>query len=112
MCLIKTILYWNHKFLNRYASKSVWVLAVLFFVNCAKQQHLEVTSYETSADGKKLELQQAIPQKETDISITLFPEQTFQTITGFGGSFTEASASLLNKLSSCLLYTSPSPRDS
>ena len=100
MCLIKTILYWNHKFLNRYASKSVWVLAVLFFVNCAKQQHLEVTSYETSADGKKLELQQAIPQKETDISITLFPEQTFQTITGFGGSFTEASASLLNKLSS------------
>ncbi len=33
------------------------------------------------------------------ISIKLLPDQKFQTITGFGGSFTESSAYLLNKLS-------------
>jgi glucosylceramidase len=32
-------------------------------------------------------------------SITLNPEEKFQTITGFGGSFTESSAHLLNQLS-------------
>ena len=32
-------------------------------------------------------------------SITINPEKTFQTITGFGGAFTESSAYLLNKLS-------------
>jgi len=36
---------------------------------------------------------------ENPIIININPEETFQTITGFGGSFTEASAYLLNKLS-------------
>ncbi|MBT8324634.1 MAG: glycosyl hydrolase family 30, partial [Winogradskyella sp.] len=34
-----------------------------------------------------------------DINIELLPNEEFQTITGFGGSFTEASAYLLNQLS-------------
>ena len=40
-----------------------------------------------------------MPSETPASKISLRPEQKFQTITGFGGSFTEASAFLLNKLS-------------
>ncbi len=40
-----------------------------------------------------------LPVVANAIPITIKPEQQFQKITGFGGSFTEASAYLLNKLS-------------
>ncbi|MEO1653055.1 MAG: glycoside hydrolase family 30 protein, partial [Bacteroidota bacterium] len=59
---------------------------------------LELAVYETSAKGNQLtQLSEFTPSEEA-ITIKLDPEQTFQTITGFGGSFTEASAHLLNKL--------------
>jgi len=55
--------------------------------------------YETSAGGNKLtKVSGFTPEKNSSI-IKLAPQQKFQTITGFGGSFTEASASLLNRLS-------------
>lgn len=67
----------------------------------AASQHtgLTVQVFETSAGGNKL-----TPVKEAVVlgnaaNITINPEQRFQKITGFGGSFTEASAYLLNKLS-------------
>jgi glucosylceramidase len=57
-----------------------------------------VTIFETSASGNKLTpVQQSSPDK--GVAILVDPAQRFQTITGFGGSFTEASAHLLNKLS-------------
>ncbi len=65
---------------------------------CIVEQKLDIEVYETSASGNKLS---ALPTIETDsVSsiIRILPEQKFQTITGFGGSFTEASAHLLNKL--------------
>ncbi len=69
-------------------------------------EDLEVEVYETSASGKKLERItdfSSSPSKDNSagdsISIQLFPEKKFQTITGFGGSFTESSAYLLNQLS-------------
>ncbi|MEL6276549.1 MAG: glycoside hydrolase family 30 protein, partial [Bacteroidota bacterium] len=40
-----------------------------------------------------------LPAAEASSTIKLQPEETFQTITGIGGSFTEASAHLLNRLS-------------
>ncbi|WP_216650002.1 glycoside hydrolase family 30 protein [Lewinella sp. W8] len=57
------------------------------------------TIVETSAAGNKL--QEIIPEEnlEPRASLTLRPQETFQTITGIGGSFTEASAYLLNQLS-------------
>ena len=60
---------------------------------------LKVTVYETSAGGHKLT--EIIPgvQVEDASTVTLLPNEQFQTITGFGGSFTESSAYLLNKLS-------------
>jgi glucosylceramidase len=64
-----------------------------------KQTELDVTVYETSAAGKKLEQIKEFASPGKGAVIKLIPEETFQTITGFGGSFTEASAHLLNNLS-------------
>ncbi|GAB5472309.1 MAG: glycoside hydrolase family 30 protein [Maribacter sp.] len=63
-----------------------------------KQQPLEVEVFETSAAGNKLTHLTEFEVGENSIDITLVPEEKFQTITGFGGSFTEASATLLNRL--------------
>lgn len=60
---------------------------------------LEVTVYETSESGNALKKIEDFSASENKVVIQLNPEEKFQTITGFGGSFTEASAHLLNKLS-------------
>jgi glucosylceramidase len=64
-----------------------------------KQEPLQVEVYETSASGNKLEQITEFSSAKESVTIKLLPEEEFQTITGFGGSFTEASAYLLNKLS-------------
>lgn len=60
---------------------------------------IEVTVYETSESGNALKKVNEFSTSENKIEINLNPDEKFQTITGFGGSFTEASAHLLNKLS-------------
>ncbi|MCB9337075.1 MAG: glycoside hydrolase family 30 protein [Lewinellaceae bacterium] len=59
---------------------------------------LEVEVYETSASGNKLTQVTEFPAGNDSVVVKLLPDQKYQTITGFGGSFTEASASLLNRL--------------
>ena len=66
---------------------------------CTTKQPLQVNVYETSASGNKLTEISKFRTSETASEIALFPDKTFQTITGFGGSFTESSAYLLNRLS-------------
>ena len=66
---------------------------------CTSKQSLEVTVYETSVNGNKLAEISEFETSENPSKIQLKPEVTFQTITGFGGSFTESSAYLLNRLS-------------
>ncbi|WP_299439048.1 glycoside hydrolase family 30 protein [uncultured Aquimarina sp.] len=66
---------------------------------CNNSQSLEVEVYETSASGNKLTKITEFLTSEKKASIKLNPEKTYQTITGFGGAFTESSAYLLNKLS-------------
>jgi glucosylceramidase len=65
----------------------------------AQNKHMKVEIYETSANGKKLETVPATNASDNAVQVTIQPGQRFQIITGFGGSFTEASAYLLNKLS-------------
>ncbi|MEO1255861.1 MAG: glycosyl hydrolase family 30, partial [Bacteroidota bacterium] len=60
---------------------------------------LQISVFETSAAGNKLQKLEEQPTAEASSTIKLQPEETFQTITGIGGSFTEASAHLLNRLS-------------
>jgi glucosylceramidase len=66
---------------------------------CTTETPLAVSVYETSASGNQLKERTEFAASDQASSIKLTPEETFQTITGFGGSFTEASAYLLNELS-------------
>ncbi len=65
-----------------------------------KQNPLSVEVYESSASGNKLTQLTEFETSGVDnlIKISILPDQEFQSITGFGGSFTESSAHLLNKL--------------
>ncbi len=75
------------------------IIAALVLTSCQTEPSLQVEVFETSAAGNKLtNLSEFTPTSKTQ-KITLLPEEEFQTITGFGGSFTEASAYLLNQLS-------------
>lgn len=67
--------------------------------SCKENDNVTVEVYETSAQGNSLKKIEAISKAENPIEIKINPDEKFQTITGFGGSFTEASASLLKKLS-------------
>jgi glucosylceramidase len=55
--------------------------------------------YETSAAGNKMTEVTDFKPETNKVEININPEETFQTITGIGGSFTESSAYLLNQLS-------------
>ena len=58
-----------------------------------------VQIFETSASGNKLKQLSPSAPVTGMIRVRLKPAETFQTITGFGGSFTESSAYLLDQLS-------------
>jgi len=69
-------------------------------MGCSVQQNkLEVEVYETSANGNQLKKLSEFLAAEDAVAIEILPNKKFQTITGFGGSFTESSAYLLNQLS-------------
>lgn len=77
-------------------------LLVISALGCnTSADKLNVQVYETSASGNNLVQLENFSDEtnENRIQVVLQPKQTKQTITGFGGSFTEASAYLLNKLS-------------
>ncbi len=66
----------------------------------AQKGKTRVQIFETAANGNKLkEISEMQAGSPSALSISIHPEKKFQTITGFGGSFTEASASLINRLS-------------
>ncbi len=73
---------------------------LLMFNSCAEETTpLKVEVYETSARGNQLTKITAFTNSESAKTIKLLPKEKYQTITGFGGSFTESTASLLNKVS-------------
>lgn len=75
---------------------------MVFIMSCNKEtSKLNVEVYETSANGNNLTKVDAfLDSNENDlVKIELFPDKTRQAITGIGGSFTESSAYLLNRLS-------------
>ncbi len=81
--------------------KYVFAMPLVFMLTACMNNDapLETAVYETSANGRQLTRLSALTAGSDSTLITLLPDMTFQTITGFGGSFTEASASLLNRLS-------------
>ncbi len=64
----------------------------------AQSTAMNVRVYETSRAGRQLAEVTEFEIGEEVTTIVLSPSQTFQTITGIGGSFTESSAYLLSQL--------------
>jgi len=76
------------------------LLGLLVLFSCQEiDDKLDISIYETSASGKKWS--EVLPKNGTEstINITLDTSRTYQTITGFGGAFTESTAYLLNQVS-------------
>lgn len=72
----------------------------LMFIACSPEvKKLEVEIVETSASGNHLKKLSQVDSGDDGATLKILPSQNFQTITGFGGSFTESSAFLLNQLS-------------
>lgn len=81
-------------------SLTIYVLSfTIMLMACHTEKQLDVTVYETSASGAKLEQRTEFAIEKSAAVLRILPEEKFQTITGFGGSFTESSAHLLSKLS-------------
>jgi len=68
-------------------------------IAASQNNKLTVQVFETSAAGNQLTQVAETKSNSVNNKIVLKPQKKYQTITGFGGSFTEASAYLLNKLS-------------
>jgi glucosylceramidase len=79
-------------------ARIIGLIIAIMGTSCTKQQ-LTVEVYETSESGNKLTQINDFNTAEEVSSITLDQAKEMQTITGFGGAFTESSAFLLNQLS-------------
>ncbi len=89
----------NHFSINRLTiGFALTTIGILSGCN-STQSGLNIEVYETSASGNKLTNIESYKGDSANIYIQLLPEETYQKIIGFGGAFTEASASLLNQLS-------------
>ncbi len=74
------------------------LLTLMMLAACQSEGSLPIEVYETSAEGHQLTPLTDFAEAKSPTALKLRPEEPFQTITGFGGSFTEASAYLLNEL--------------
>lgn len=75
------------------------IFGMLLLVGCSPDSNdLLVSVYQTSAAGDKLAEVKMKKIAGASSVVKILPEQQFQTLTGFGGSFTESSAYLLNQL--------------
>jgi len=67
--------------------------------SCSDKKILDAVIYETSESGNKLTEITDFSVSGNIVEITILPEEKYQTIIGFGGSFTEASAYNLTQIS-------------
>ena len=78
--------------------KYLLIILLAMSVACTEKNELAVEVYETSASGNKLSKVTEFSETEKSSMVKIDPSQTFQKVTGFGGSFTESTAYLLNQL--------------
>ncbi len=73
----------------------------MLFSSCEENKDkLQLEVFETSRSGHQLQKIENVDEGvDKPIQIQINPEKTYQTLIGFGGSFTESSAYLLNQLS-------------
>nr|WP_242158045.1 glycoside hydrolase family 30 protein [Aestuariivivens sediminis] len=78
----------------------LFITVALLMTSCKNQDKtIVIEVFETSEAGNKLNRITDFKKADEKVVLKLNPEKTFQTITGFGGAFTESSAYLLNNLS-------------
>ncbi len=77
----------------------LYVFAILVMGCKETDKSLKIKVYQTSAAGNKLTKVTEFKKTDSMVTLKINLEKTYQTITGFGGAFTESSAYLLNKLS-------------
>ena len=79
---------------------SIVIIIAMVMISCDKKtEDLKVEVYETSASGNKLKkVTEFTKVGDNVVTLKIVPEEKFQTITGFGGAFTESSAYLLNQM--------------
>ncbi len=79
--------------------KLTGLLAMLILNACSPEsKKLDMEVYETSATGNKLKLVTAFGDISDASDLRILPDDKYQTINGFGGSFTESTAYLLNRM--------------
>jgi len=78
---------------------NIILILSLMLLACQTEKEMDVIVYETSAIGSKLQQKTNFIANDSSSEIRIIPAEKYQTITGFGGSFTESSAHLLNGLS-------------
>jgi len=76
-----------------------FLLTITLMSSCTNSKKMEVEVFETSASGNQLARISEFQAADSKVEISILPDEKFQQITGFGGSFTEASAYLLNRVS-------------
>lgn len=77
---------------------NITYILILIVMSCNTQEELEVKVLETSANGNQLTIVTDFSKNGNASTLIINPAKEYQTITGFGGAFTESSAYLLNKL--------------
>ena len=88
-----------NRLINRYTFFIIAIMMVFVLINNQTMAQLKVEVYETSANGNSLKKVTQFIDSKTPVEVDINPSEKFQTITGFGGAFTESSAFLLTKLS-------------
>lgn len=76
---------------------SLYLLSMM--TACKENDAYHAELFESSAAGNQMTPIALSSDVETSVTIEIKPNEQYQTITGIGGSFTEASAYLLNRLS-------------
>ncbi len=76
------------------------IACILFACNKPESKKMDVKIFQTSSNGEHFKeiILDPITTDSFD-TLELFPEREYQTITGFGGAFTQSSAYLLSQLS-------------
>lgn len=80
---------------------SAMITGACMLFNC-NSKAMKIEIYQTSRSGLKCEKIDSTIDLDSNASVIdleIFPDSTIQTITGFGGSFTESTCHLLSKLS-------------
>lgn len=85
--------------MNQLKQLIVTLITILIMGCNSDKNQFQIEVFETSASGNKLTKISEFTSVPDPSTVKLNPDKTFQTITGFGGAFTESSAYLLNKLS-------------